>query len=151
MLKGSVRPKAVCLAQVFLGQASCWRCLCQCRQGYLLNRSREQSLRKLPCFRCSDVRQDRYIENLFPDNSLISYPDILAVSIKAWIPACAGMTTLNAIRYTRYARRMTAGGGTRTHTLLPGRDFESRASADSATPALLIYYLLFTIYYLLLK
>ena len=28
-----------------------------------------------------------------------------------------------------------AGGGNRTHTLLPGRDFESRASASSATPA----------------
>ena len=32
---------------------------------------------------------------------------------------------------------MIAGGGTRTLTLLPGRDFESRASADSATPATL--------------
>jgi hypothetical protein len=30
---------------------------------------------------------------------------------------------------------LTAGGGTRTLTLLPGRDFESRASANSATPA----------------
>lgn len=28
-----------------------------------------------------------------------------------------------------------AGGGNRTLTLLPGRDFESRASANSATPA----------------
>ena len=30
---------------------------------------------------------------------------------------------------------MNAGGGTRTLTLSPGRDFESRASASSATPA----------------
>ncbi len=30
---------------------------------------------------------------------------------------------------------ITAGGGTRTLTLLPERDFESRASANSATPA----------------
>ena len=39
---------------------------------------------------------------------------------------------------------LTAGGGSRTLTLLPGRDFESRASASSATPALqlAIYYLL---------
>jgi len=29
----------------------------------------------------------------------------------------------------------TAGGGTRTHTVLPQRNFESRASANSATPA----------------
>ena len=29
----------------------------------------------------------------------------------------------------------TAGGGTRTRTMLPSRDFESRASANSATPA----------------
>ncbi len=36
----------------------------------------------------------------------------------------------------------TAGGGTRTHTLLPRRDFESRASADSATPAGVMDYLL---------
>ncbi len=41
----------------------------------------------------------------------------------------------------------TAGGGTRTLTLLPGRDFESRASANSATPAHLAYYQLFVIYY----
>ena len=32
---------------------------------------------------------------------------------------------------------MIAEGGTRTLTLLPGRDFESRASANSATSALL--------------
>ena len=34
-----------------------------------------------------------------------------------------------------YVGQITAGGGTRTLTLLPGRDFESRASANSATPA----------------
>ena len=28
-----------------------------------------------------------------------------------------------------------AGGGGRTHTMLPSRDFESRASANSTTPA----------------
>lgn len=28
-----------------------------------------------------------------------------------------------------------AGGGTRTHTLLPAADFESAASTNSATPA----------------
>ena len=34
-----------------------------------------------------------------------------------------------------YSGPVTAGGGTRTHTLLPERDFESRAYANSATPA----------------
>jgi hypothetical protein len=32
-----------------------------------------------------------------------------------------------------------AGGGDRTHTLLPVLDFESSASANSATPALPIH------------
>ena len=41
--------------------------------------------------------------------------------------------------------RPTAGGGSRTHTLLPGRDFESRASANSATPAVSTVHRLFTI------
>ncbi len=34
----------------------------------------------------------------------------------------------------------TAEGGSRTLTLLPGRDFESRASASSATSAVLTDY-----------
>ena len=46
-----------------------------------------------------------------------------------------------------YSGPVTAGGGTRTHTLLPERDFESRASANSATPAGSIDYLLSVIYY----
>ena len=41
----------------------------------------------------------------------------------ASILACLGM------------RCVGAGGGGRTHTQLPVRDFESRASASSATPA----------------
>ena len=40
-----------------------------------------------------------------------------------------------ALRHTRYAIRTTAEGGSRTLTLLRGRDFESRASASSATSA----------------
>ena len=34
-----------------------------------------------------------------------------------------------------YAKNYGAGGGGRTRTLLPERDFESRASANSTTPA----------------
>ena len=62
--------------------------------------------------------------------------------------------THHEIRNTTYARRitkMTAEGGSRTHTLSPGRDFESRASACSATPAVLIYYLLFIIEVMMLN
>ncbi len=46
-----------------------------------------------------------------------------------------------------YSGPVTAEGGIRTHTLLPERDFESRASANSATPAGSIDYLLSVIYY----
>ncbi len=46
-----------------------------------------------------------------------------------------------------YSAPVTAEGGIRTHTLLPERDFESRASANSATPAGSIDYLLSVIYY----
>ena len=48
-----------------------------------------------------------------------------------------------------YSAPVTAGGGTRTHTLLPERDFESRASANSATPAELIHQRLSIIGYFL--
>ncbi len=49
------------------------------------------------------------------------------------IPFFCVLISKYAIRITQY--ETTAGGGNRTHTLSPGRDFESRASANSATPA----------------
>ena len=48
-----------------------------------------------------------------------------------------------------YSGPVTAEGGIRTHTLLPERDFESRASANSATPAELIHQRLSIIDYFL--
>ncbi len=48
-----------------------------------------------------------------------------------------------------YSAPVTAEGGIRTHTLLPERDFESRASANSATPAELIHQRLSIIGYFL--
>ncbi len=43
------------------------------------------------------------------------------------------------LAYNRvFAGNLSAGGGDRTHTTLRSRDFKSRASASSATPARLI-------------
>ncbi len=46
-----------------------------------------------------------------------------------------GRATLDQPPHISPSLTQIAGGGTRTHTLLPELDFESSASADSATPA----------------
>ena len=52
---------------------------------------------------------------------------------------CYGLTatggTVREITRPLFDNKSTAEGGSRTLTLLPGRDFESRASANSATSA----------------
>lgn len=44
------------------------------------------------------------------------------------------MTDINKKRLS-YSESLGAGGGGRTHTVSPPRDFESRTSANSITPA----------------
>jgi hypothetical protein len=51
---------------------------------------------------------------------LVNQPDLPAVAQRAMADAVV---------------KVGAGGRTRTDTMLPSRDFESRASADFATPA----------------